>query len=82
MTAHWGIPDPAAATGTEAERRLAFADAYRQLNNRISIFVSLPLASLDRLSLQKRLDEIGDVDDPGRRVTPIQNAKTLLSTVE
>lgn len=59
MTAHWGIPDPAAATGSEAERRLAFADAYRMLNNRISIFVSLPMRSLDRLQLQKRLDAIG-----------------------
>src|SRR5512147_1001817 len=59
MTAHWGVPDPAAAEGTEAERRLAFADAYRMLNNRISIFASLPIPSLDRLSLQKRLDEIG-----------------------
>ena len=59
MTAHWGIPDPAAADGTEAERRLAFADAYRMLNNRISIFTSLPIRSLDRLALQKRLDEIG-----------------------
>ena len=59
MTAHWGIPDPAAAEGTEAERRLAFADTYRQLSNRISIFTSLPIASLDRLSLQQRLDEIG-----------------------
>ena len=59
MTAHWGVPDPARAEGTEAEKRLAFADAYRMLNNRISIFVSLPLASLDRLSLQKRLDRIG-----------------------
>ena len=59
MTAHWGVPDPAAAEGTEAERHLAFADAYRMLNNRISIFVSLPLRSLDRLSLQRRLDEIG-----------------------
>src|SRR4051812_19618327 len=59
MTAHWGIPDPAAAEGSEAERRLAFAEAYRALNNRISIFTSLPLQSLDRLSLQKRLDELG-----------------------
>jgi len=59
MTAHWGIPDPAAAEGTEAEKRLAFADAYRMLNNRISIFVSLPMRTIDRLSLQKRLDEIG-----------------------
>jgi protein-tyrosine-phosphatase len=59
MTAHWGIPDPAAAEGSEAVRRLAFADAFRQLNNRISIFTSLPITSLDKLSLQKRLDEIG-----------------------
>ena len=59
MTAHWGLPDPAAAEGTEAERRFAFADAYRMLNNRISVFVSLPLKSLDKLSLQKRLEEIG-----------------------
>jgi protein-tyrosine-phosphatase len=58
MTAHWGVPDPAAAEGTEAERHLAFADAYRMLNNRISIFANLPLRSLDRLSLQKHLDEI------------------------
>jgi protein-tyrosine-phosphatase len=59
MTAHWGIPDPAAATGNDAERRLAFADTYRMLNQRISTFVNLPIASLDRLALQKRLDEIG-----------------------
>jgi protein-tyrosine-phosphatase len=59
MTAHWGVPDPAAAEGTEAERRFAFADAYRMLANRISIFISLPMASLDRLALQKRLDRIG-----------------------
>ena len=59
MTAHWGIPDPAAAEGTEAERHLAFDDAYRMLNNRISIFVSLPMTSIDKLALQKRLDQIG-----------------------
>jgi protein-tyrosine-phosphatase len=59
MTAHWGVPDPAAAEGTEAERHLAFAEAYRMLNNRISIFVSLPMLSLDGLALQRRLDEIG-----------------------
>jgi protein-tyrosine-phosphatase len=59
MTAHWGIPDPAAATGNEAERRLAFAEAYRMLNARISIFVSLPLRALDQLALQTRLDAIG-----------------------
>jgi arsenate reductase (thioredoxin) len=59
MTAHWGLPDPAAAEGTEAEKHFAFADAYRMLLNRISIFTSLPMKSLDRLSLQKQLDEIG-----------------------
>ncbi len=58
MTAHWGVPDPAAA-GTEAERHLAFAEAYRMLHNRISVFTSLPIQSIDRLALQKRLDEIG-----------------------
>ncbi|MCU0830930.1 MAG: arsenate reductase ArsC [Rhizobiaceae bacterium] len=59
MTAHWGIPDPAAAEGTESERRLAFADAYRMMNARISAFINLPMAALDRLSLQKKLAEIG-----------------------
>lgn len=59
MTAHWGLPDPAAAQGNDAEKRLAFSDTMRMLNNRISIFVSLPMKSLDRLSLQRRLDEIG-----------------------
>jgi arsenate reductase len=59
MTAHWGLPDPVAVEGTEVERRLAFAEAYRMLNNRIGIFASLPLKSLDKLSLQRRLDEIG-----------------------
>ncbi len=58
-TAHWGLPDPAAAEGNEAERHLAFADTYRMLRNRISAFVSLPLASIDRLALRRRLDEIG-----------------------
>lgn len=59
MTAHWGVPDPAAATGNEAEIRLAFTEAYRMLNNRISIFTNLPLSSIDRLALQEQLDEIG-----------------------
>jgi arsenate reductase len=59
MTAHWGLPDPVAVEGTEVERRLAFADAYRMLNNRIGLFANLPLKSLDKLSLQRRLDEIG-----------------------
>jgi arsenate reductase len=59
MSAHWGIPDPARADGTEAEKRLAFADAYRMLNNRITAFISLPIASLDRLSLKNKIDAIG-----------------------
>ncbi|WP_114011742.1 arsenate reductase ArsC [Cohaesibacter intestini] len=59
MSAHWGVPDPAAAQGTDAEQHLAFADAMRMLEQRISIFTNLPLQALDRLSLQKRLDDIG-----------------------
>jgi protein-tyrosine-phosphatase len=59
MTAHWGLPDPAKAEGSEAERNFAFADTLRMLTNRISIFVSLPFDKLSELSLQKELDEIG-----------------------
>jgi len=59
MTAHWGMPDPAAVQGSPSEIALAFADAYRMMSNRIRLFMNLPLASLDRLSLQRRLHEIG-----------------------
>ncbi len=59
MTAHWGVPDPAEARGNPAEIALAFKDAYRMLNQRIGIFTSLPLRSLDQLSLQKKLRDIG-----------------------
>ncbi|POF30530.1 arsenate reductase ArsC [Roseibium marinum] len=59
MSAHWGLPDPAAVEGTEAEKQVAFNEAFRMLNNRISIMMSLPMASLDKLSLQKRLNDIG-----------------------
>ena len=59
IQAHWGFPDPAAATGKEAEVRAAFAGVYREIATRIEIFTSLPLASLDRLALKRRLDEIG-----------------------
>lgn len=59
MTAHWGVPDPAAVTGDEITRIQAFRDAFHALENRIKIFVSLPIASLDRLRLQERLDAIG-----------------------
>jgi protein-tyrosine-phosphatase len=59
MTAHWGIPDPADATGTDAQIGQAFADAYRMLNQRIGIFTALPIAKLDALTLHNRLREIG-----------------------
>lgn len=59
MTAHWGVPDPAAVDGSEAQRAFAFDDIYRMLNQRISIFVHLPLASLSKLALQEQLDKIG-----------------------
>jgi arsenate reductase len=59
MSAHWGVPDPAAVAGSDALIGAAFADTYRMLQNRITIFTALPMASLDKLSLQKRLDEIG-----------------------
>lgn len=61
MTAHWGVPDPAAVEGSDAVRRFAFTDAYRMLSQRISIFVNLPIQSLDQLTLQRRLDDIGNL---------------------
>jgi protein-tyrosine-phosphatase len=63
MTAHWGVPDPAAATGTDAEIATAFRDAYHQLQRRIELFANLPVRSLDRMSLKKRLDDIGKTSD-------------------
>jgi arsenate reductase len=62
MTAHWGVPDPAEATGSPAEIALAFKDAYRMLNQRIGIFVALPIRNLDRLSLTNRLKDIGRLE--------------------
>jgi len=59
MSAHWGMPDPAAVQGSSSEIALAFSETYRMLNTRISIFTSLPLKSIDQLSLQKKLDNIG-----------------------
>ena len=58
MTAHWGVPDPASVEGSQVEIARAFADAYGRLNNRIAIFTALSFEGLDRLSLQKRLDNI------------------------
>ena len=65
MTAHWGVEDPAAVEGTDTEKWLAFRKVFRELENRIRIFVNLKISSLDRLSLQNRLQEIGktQVDD-------------------
>jgi arsenate reductase len=66
MTAHWGIADPAEATGTAAEVSLAFKEAYRLLGQRISIFTALPLRSLDQLSLAHRLKQIGEMEGATR----------------
>ena len=59
MTAHWGVPDPAAVEGSDEEKRRAFHEAFRALSTRINLFLSLPMQKLDRLALQKRLQEIG-----------------------
>ena len=59
ITAHWGIPDPAAATSSDDDKRRAFLDAFLLLQRRIQLFTSLPLAKIDKLSLQQRLREIG-----------------------
>lgn len=59
MSGHWGLPDPAAAEGSVADRRLAFAEAYRVLEQRIRVFVNLPLHDMDRGELRARLDGIG-----------------------
>ena len=66
-TAHWGVPDPAAAEGSEAEIAAAFAETARQLRNRIALFLALPLAKLDRMSLQARLMQIGRTGDAPAR---------------
>ena len=59
VTAHWGVPDPAAVEGSDADKWLAFREAFRQLESRIKLFVSLPLQTLDRVKLQQRVREIG-----------------------
>jgi arsenate reductase len=59
MTAHWGLPDPAAVEGSETDKWVAFRDTFKALDNRIKIFTSLPLASLDRIKLQEQLNAIG-----------------------
>jgi len=67
MIAHWGLPDPAAAEGTDAEKAFAFDDTYRMLSQRISIFVNLPLESLSKLALQEHLDHIGKAGEPASK---------------
>ena len=62
VSAHWGMPDPAAVTGSDAEKAVAFADTYRMLNRRIGAFVALPLATLGGLSLKTKLTEIGQAE--------------------
>ena len=69
MTAHWGIADPAEATGTPAEIALAFKDAYRLLNQRIGIFTALPLHALDKMTLQGKLRDIGHMEGSTAKVT-------------
>ncbi|WP_164658834.1 helix-turn-helix domain-containing protein [Tropicibacter sp. Alg240-R139] len=64
MSAHWGLPDPVKAEGTDAQRNLAFQQAYGLLRNRITAFVSLPFETLDRISLQHKIDDIGRQTDP------------------
>jgi len=59
MTAHWGLPDPAAVEGTDPQKWVAFRDTLRALENRIKAFVSLPIGSIDRLRLKQHLDDIG-----------------------
>jgi len=63
MTAHWGIPDPAAVQGSDAEKMQAFREALRMLANRIGVFAELPFDKLDRLKLKARLDDIGRTSD-------------------
>jgi arsenate reductase len=64
VTAHWGVPDPAAAEGTEDQRKAAFRDAYRRLDARIKLFVALPIAKLDALVLKQEVTRIGRSPDP------------------
>ena len=59
MTAHWGVPDPAAVTGSQDEIEKAFRDAFMTLDRRIGLFLCLPLSSLDKLAIQKNIDDIG-----------------------
>jgi arsenate reductase len=63
MTTHWGIPDPAAVDGSEIEKKSAFAHAFKAMDRRIKLFLSLPIASIDQMRIKERMDAIGKTDD-------------------
>jgi arsenate reductase len=63
ITAHWGIPDPAAVEGTEIEKKAAFAQAFKSMDRRIKLFLSLPIASIDQMRIKDNMDAIGKTDD-------------------
>jgi len=65
MTAHWGIEDPAAVEGNDTDKRKAFVKAYTEMNRRISLFTSLPLAKLDAMAIKRELDQIGRLREKG-----------------
>jgi arsenate reductase len=71
FTAHWGIEDPAAVEGTDIEKEKAFVQAFRYLRNRISVFVNLPMRSLDSMALTRELDAIGHLDGASRKATDV-----------
>ena len=81
MSAHWGIPDPAAVEGDEKIRMQAFRQALNQLENRIKIFVNLPIQSLDRLRMQREIDRIGDKPDAGVISLPDSELRSRAPTV-
>jgi arsenate reductase len=74
MTAHWGIEDPAKADGTDIEKEAAFVQAFRFLRNRISVFLNLPIASIDALALRRRLRDIGEMEGATRKAAPERKA--------
>jgi arsenate reductase len=72
MTAHWGIEDPAAVEGTDIEKEKAFVTAFKYLRNRILIFVNLPIASLDKMTLRAKLHEIGRIEGATAHATEVR----------
>lgn len=71
MTAHWGVEDPAAVQGSEIEKGQAFSQAGRFLKNRITAFLNLPLASIDRMALQRQLQDIGRLEGTTQRTSDV-----------